>query len=550
MRQTTSDEQRTTDELPALDELRRVRPDLVEPFTAALPGARAAVLGRLWGAFAREPLPGVTGRRREADTLVVSLQHGGPLSAADSCSRRFAQVPEDFTVTGSDGPVSEPTELLAELGLRTPAAQRLAAELDNSVVNLALARAANTMGIGPLADSTDAEQAVVDGHPQHPCCRTRTGMSVAEVLAYAPEHHPVVQLALLAVPVERWQGSGQWPQELRDGDTVLLPVHPWQRDHVLVHHPELTVAQPTIPARPLLSLRTLAPLDVLPGCHIKTALDVQVTNYRRTISPAEVADGPPLSDLVTAVIDKAGYGGSLRVLRELGGGAVRVGGQLSASLAAMIRESAECHLDAGEIAVPLTAVHGTGAAEVAGDPVRWLADFAGLVLPPALTLLSMGVALEAHGQNTLVVLRNGRPVRVLYRDLDGVRISPRRLARCGFTLPTLAGTRAGDDVEALRTKLFGGLLSGVFSELVDVLARTRAADPTVLWAAVAGAGRRVYADLPDDGDAAAFFADTLPLKATIAMRLADNPGKALWTPVLNPLACARSNAVTAHTLTR
>src|SRR5205085_4916789 len=120
----------------------------------------------------------------------------------------------------------------------------------------------------------------------------------------------------------------------------------------------------------------------------------------------------------------AGYGGSLRVLRELGGGAVRVGGQASASLAAMIRESAECHLDAGEIAVPLTAVHATGAAVVAGDPVRWLADFAGLVLPPALTLLSMGVALEAHGQNTLVVLRDGRPVRVLYRDLDGVRVSP------------------------------------------------------------------------------------------------------------------------------
>ncbi len=105
-------------------------------------------------------------------------------------------------------------------------------------------------------------------------------------------------------------------------------------------------------------------------------------------------------------------------------------------------------------------------------------------------------------------------------------------------------------MEALRTKLFGGLLSGVFSELVDVLARTRAADPMALWTAVADVGRRVYADLPDDGDAAAFFADTLPLKATIAMRLADNPGKALWAPVPNPLARARSHARTTHTLTR
>ncbi|MFI2206969.1 IucA/IucC family protein [Streptomyces sp. NPDC020192] len=522
-----------------LDELRRTRPDLVEPFTTALPGARATVLGRLWGAFVREPLPGVTGHRRESDALVVELRRGGSLSAPESSARPFAEACDDFAVSGPEGPISGPAELLAQLGLRTLAAERLASELDNSVVNLALARAANTSRTVSLNDSVDAEQAVIDGHPQHPCCRTRTGMSIADVLAYAPEHHPVVQLALLRVPADRWQGAGDWPRRLRDGDTILLPLHPWQRNHMLAHHPDLGVAEETIPARPLLSLRTLAPLDVLPGCHIKTALDVQVTNYRRTISPAEVADGPPLSDLVAAVIDKAGYGGSLRILRELGGGAVRVDGQPSASLAVMVRESAECHLDAGEIVVPLTAVHATGAAVVSGDPVRWLADFAGLVLPPALTLLSMGVALEAHGQNTLVVLRDGRPVRVLYRDLDGVRISPRRLARYGFTLPPLLGTRAGEDVDALHSKLFGGLISGVFSELVDILSRTREADPWALWGAVAEVGRQVYAGLPDQEDAAAFFGDTMPLKATIAMRLSENPGKAQWTAVPNPLALRR-----------
>jgi siderophore synthetase component len=364
-------------------------------------------------------------------------------------------------------------------------------------------------------------------------------MSIADVLAYAPEHHPVVRLALLPVPADRWQGSGTWPPQLRDGDTILVPLHPWQRDHVLARHPGLTVVEETIPARPLLSLRTLAPLGTLPGCHLKTALDVQVTNYRRTISPAEVADGPPLSDLVSALVDKAGYGDSLRVMRELGGGAVCVDGRPSASLAAMIRESTECYLGPGEIAVPLTAVHATGAAVISGSPMRWMTDFAGLVLPPALTLLSMGVALEAHGQNTLVVLRDGRPVRVLYRDLDGVRVSPRRLARCGVTLPPLLGTRAGDDVDALRTKLFGGLISGVFSELIDVLGRTRQADPRALWGVVAEVGRQVYAGLPGHDDATSFFGDTMPLKATIAMRLAENPGKAQWTPVPNPLALCR-----------
>ncbi|MFF7353938.1 IucA/IucC family protein [Streptomyces filipinensis] len=517
------------------DELRHVRPDLVEPFEAALPGARATVLGRLWGALAREPLPGVVDRRHDG-SLVIRLTAGGQLSGPAAAAERFAPIPADFTVRGPEGPIEEPVRLLAALAAHSQGASRLAAELDNSVANLALARAANPEP-HEVRDSVDAEQAVVDGHPQHPCCRTRTGMSVAEVLAYAPEHHPVVGLALVAVPADRWQGTGDWPQELRDGDTVLMPLHPWQRDHVLPHQTGLTAVDRTIAARPLLSMRTLSPLDALSGCHIKTALDVQVTNYRRTISPAEVADGPPLSELVTAVVDKAGHGESLRILRELAGGAIRVDGTPSASLAAMIRESGERHLGSQEIAVPLTAVHGTGARMVSGDPVTWLAEFAGLVLPPALTLLSLGVALEAHGQNTLVVLRDGRPVRVLYRDLDGVRIHPGRLARHGFSLPPLAGTRAGNDEAALRTKLFGGLLSGVFSELVDVLSRTHGTEPEELWAAVAAVGRNVYAGLPDAaGDREVFFGDTLPLKATVAMRLAQDSGLARWTPVPSPLA--------------
>ncbi|MER6026294.1 IucA/IucC family protein [Streptomyces sp. NPDC001851] len=519
-----------------INELRHVRPELIAPFKAALPGARATVLGRLWGAFAREPLPGIADRHHHAGTLVVRLTRGGRLSGPAAAAERFARVPAGFTVQGPDGPVDEPARLLAALGVRTATASRLAAELDNSVANLALARAANYEP-RKVRDSTDAEQAVVDGHPQHPCCRTRTGLSVAEVLAYAPEHHPVIELGLVAVPADRWQATGDWPEELRDGDTVLMPVHPWQRDHVLARQPDLPVVERTIAARPLLSMRTLSPLDALPGCHIKTALDVQVTNYRRTISPAEAADGAPLSELVTAVVDKAGHGESLRILRELAGGAVLVDGKPSSSLASMIREAGERHLGPGEVAVPLTALHATGARMVSGDPVTWLAEFAGLVLPPALTLLSMGVALEAHGQNTLVALRDGHPVRVLYRDLDGVRVHPDRLALHGFSLPPLAGSRAGNDEAALRTKLFGGLLSGVFSELVDVLSHTRGTDPEQLWAAVAEVAHRVYADLPDAaGDRDVFFGDTLPLKATIAMRLAEQSGVAQWAPFANPLA--------------
>ena len=63
------------------------------------------------------------------------------------------------------------------------------------------------------------------------------------------------------------------------------------------------------------------------------------------------------------------------------------------------------------------------------------------------------MALEAHGQNTLVVLRDGRPVRILYRDLGGVRVSPARLRAAGVEAPPLLGDLPSDDPDVLRTKL-------------------------------------------------------------------------------------------------
>src|SRR5690349_6967456 len=53
----------TADAAQTREELVKLRPELLERYDAALPGARAAVLSRLLGAFAREPLPGLSDRR-------------------------------------------------------------------------------------------------------------------------------------------------------------------------------------------------------------------------------------------------------------------------------------------------------------------------------------------------------------------------------------------------------------------------------------------------------------------------------------------------------
>lgn len=74
------------------------------------------------------------------------------------------------------------------------------------------------------------------------------------------------------------------------------------------------------------------------------------------------------------------------------------------------------------------------------------------------------MALEAHGQNLLVVLSpDGEPVRLVYRDLADLRVSPARLARHGIPVPDVPDRMVTDDALALRRKLFGSLVAGALA---------------------------------------------------------------------------------------
>lgn len=478
--------------------LARHRRDLLGRYDAALPGARAAVLTRLWGALGREPLPGLTGRRTRDGILAVEV--GGHIVTGPVAAARAHADP--IAVLSVDGAaLDDPAVLAAAL------APGFGAEVANSVANLALARAgaaapptlAELARLGSVAALARAEQAVVDGHPLHPCCRTRGGMSTADVLAYAPEHRPVVRPVLLRVPADRWHGAGL-PE---------LPAHPWQAQRLLDAYPWLVRVGEGGPARPLMTLRTLAPVDG--GPHLKTAVDVQLTSAERTVSPAAVTNGPRLSALLTRLAADLPIG----VLAETGGGAALVDGHPDRRLGYLRRQAPA--LAAGDLAVPLAAFAAAPALLAGvvdahgGDPAAWLAALLATLRPFA-ELLRRGVACEAHGQNTLVVLRAGRPARILYRDFGGVRVSPARLRAAGVDPPPVAGDLATDDPGELHTTLAAALVAGALGEHVAALARHT--DPAPLHALVT----------------AAFGVDaaSAPVKATTAMRLAADPLTPIW----------------------
>ncbi len=507
---------------------------------ATLATARAAVLARLWGALAREPIAGLGPVEAHAAVLTRKLPDGRMLSGDAATAAPFAIAPAGFSVHIDRVAHDDPVGLVRALGLAVPV-DRLADELADSVANLARARAAQPgpdggTGALPRARATPdplayLEQSVVDGHPLHPCCRSRIGLTPAQLRAYAPEYRPVVELVAVRVPVPRWVGWNAPP-------TLLM--HPWQSARLLEHYPWLAPTGSLVPARPLMSLRTLALVEQ-PHRHVKTAIDVQMTSAVRTVSPAAIHNGPRISALLARLVTTTP---GLRVLPEVGAGAVLVDGEPCRSLAMLRRERPA--LGPGELAMPMAALAAPAPSDgraiahelAAGypDPLAFVRDLAGLVMAPLLTLLALGVALEAHGQNLLLVVRGRRPVGLLYRDFGGVRISPYRLRRHGIEAPSLRGDLVCDDADQLRAKLVAAAVATVLAEVIAVLAGDGELDPALAWAAVADAVRT--ADLPAaaGADVASLLGDPLPIKAMTAMRLAADPVADIWATLPNPMS--------------
>lgn len=589
--------------------------DTVGPSEAHRAAARAGVLGRLWRALWRERLPGVLDRQVRLGQASLLLADGRALAAPLTVTEFLGAGDPGFAVemldtNGAIRPIADPVALFTELRLPGPRVAEVTAELAASVSNLARALSVEQDHRDTLADSVAGaggvlrwagrraveepgfdplvffEQAIVDGHPGHPCCHNRTGLSASDLRAYAPEYRPGVSLPVVAVRRDRHTGHGDLNLLLRTEHPAvaaaadasltdperyaLLPVHPWQLAHVLEHRYADAFADGslvvlpgvTIPAHPLLSLRTLVPAGVLPASHLKTALSVRLTGAVRIVSPAAVHNGPVLSALLTAVLRREpGLAGQLWILREPASAAyVDPDRGPSRSLAVLAREPVRRYLGAEEIALPAAALSARSPSgqpvvldamkQAGADAASWFAAYCRVVLPPMLTLLCRwGVGLEAHGQNTVVVLRGGWPMRILYRDLGGVRIDPRRLAERGLEPPELRGDLLTDDPVAPRTTLYATLVNNQLAALAATLTRHAGADHDALWASAAAAARAAFATLAESGagdaagqgcaDARAFFGDTLPVKAMLSMRLAEDSLACRWAELPNPMAGLR-----------
>ncbi len=466
--------------------------------------------------------------------------------------------------------------------------------------SLALARRLAGQG-GEFSPLAFFEQLVYEGHPLHPAAKLKEGLSAAEAVRYSPEWGAVLDLALVAVrgdvcrEVSCGEGfrkilMGEHPETGRAFEKGLrargrdparytpIPVHPWQlvntlpRFHAgaLARGEAVPIPEARIPARPLMSFRSLAPVGG--GHHVKTAVNVRLTNAVRTVSRNSVENAAELTRVLRKVRLREGFGERFAVLEERAGAYYdppegEAGEDerpvLSKNLAAILREAPEPRLRRGELALPAAALL---AESPAGGPVlaelveefaraggvRCLEKASGLFfrrycevsVPGFLIFMSRyGIGLEGHLQNCLPVFRAGVPVRMLVRDFGGVRVLRSRLRARGLDVSLYPGSDvAARDQDDLRAKVFYPLVLNHLGELAVGFSRAFDVGEARYWSAAAAVSRAVYTGLRRDPaareDERALFAANLPFKALATMRLLGKVTDYAYAEVPNPLAAA------------
>jgi siderophore synthetase component len=319
----------------------------------------------------------------------------------------------------------------------------------------------------------EIESLLHEGHPYHPCFKSRAGFSQADHAAYGPEAGNT--FALRWVAVRRSALREQRPlldHELGTTDAGrlsdarrqarapldefgLLPVHPWQW-HKLQSMPALAEALARRDVidlelalgryRATQSLRTLISIDEPSGDHIKLPLALRNSSSLRTLQPETVHAAPAVSAWLERLVqgdtffDEVAGTVVLSEHRSAGYSPLTPGtAALESNLAVIWRQPIARHVRVAEAALPFNALF---ALEADGRPfvdpwierhglVPWLEQLLHVTLLPLWRLLvHHGVALEAHAQNLLLLHRDGVPQRLALRDFhDSLEYVPSFLAQ-------------------------------------------------------------------------------------------------------------------------
>lgn len=286
----------------------------------------------------------------------------------------------------------------------------------------------------------EAERLLIEGHPYHPCFKSRVGFSLSDHAAYGPEGGAAFPIQWVAVPHEELSGNEPpWKSILGEllhhqllsemeakGVSTwthsFFPVHPWQWKNSCSEWKTLVPLLEAGSYRATQSVRTLWNEENPSMPHVKLSMNMRQTSSVRTLHTPSLCAAPVISDWLLHIQQTDPVLEDIVMLSEFAGLAVE---GAKGQLGVLWRESIRAHLRSGEEAIPFNAL---SMSEKSGrllispwieqyGAAAWVEQLIKISVIPVWHLLCVhGIALEAHAQNMILIHENGWPVRVALRD--------------------------------------------------------------------------------------------------------------------------------------
>ncbi|AGK96232.1 IucA/IucC family protein [Clostridium pasteurianum] len=440
------------------------------------------------------------------------------------------------------------------------------------------------------------EQWCINGHLMHPTPKSKQGLTVDDLIKYSPEAKNTFKLELIAVKRNLAVYNSNLDYNYDDyistifkenylklknifkalglswEDYYVIPVHPWQYSHIINNNIEVLDNKTlnsskelfkingdvNIEGRPLIAFRSL----LLKGLDkfIKLPMELQITSSRRHLSNRACHHAIYISKIISDIKQNKGVSDKFQFQNE------ESSIHISKYIGVIYRESIDSFVGENSIAIPAAAFYEESLINKDNTVIddilaaylktndftstneavlKFFQQYTSLMTTDVIRLLTVyGIALEAHLQNSIIVLKNFYPEKVIIRDAEAINVC---LDRLKVNFPQHKFFKNSWNViegpEDCQKVIMHSLIISNIGQFIYYLSERYNIDEDTLWKIVKNIFKSIFASIKQAGyeknaleDEEYLFQPYIFSKSLFKMKIEDKSGnKFIYVKLHNPM---------------